>query len=296
MKKLAAIIKKARPIGLAFALLMPLFACQNGNAPTETPEPTAIVTEQPTIAPTSDTEERKRAEVEARVRKYCELVQPDEDEQRQYEQAGLKVEAIAEGRDLVYVYTYLTVEYVSVSSLRESLDAMGESFKEDYLDLAAFAGDDSVRLVLRYFSASGKQLIEYVIDKDYEPAGAVTDYDPEGYESLSSLAESEYFNTLLRTSGNNNIRVSAEAEGDDTLIIKHTIRRTLTPYTLNHLRIKWERHMKEEGEASTDYMRYMIETLVPSVDADKVLIIFRLYDFSEKQVSEYCAEIRSNDL
>ena len=296
MKKLISAINKVLPIGLAFALLLPLFACKKSEAPLATPEPTAIVTERPTIAPTSDTEERKWAEVEARVREYCRLLQPDEDEQRQYEQAGMKGEVIAEGRDLVYVYTYLTVEYVSVSSLRESLDAMGESFKEDYLDLAAFAGDDSVRLVLRYFSASGKQLIEYVIDKDYEPAGAVTDYDPEGYESLSSLAESEYFNTLLRTSGNNNIRVSAEAEGDDTLIIKHTIRRTFTPYALNNLRIKWERHMKEEGEASTDYMRYMIETLVPSVDADKVLIVFRLYDFSEKQVSEYCAEIRSNDM
>ena len=304
MKKLAAIIKKARPIGLAFALLMPLFACQNGNAPTETPEPTAIVTERPTIAPTEaptakpapeaptakptpDPEEQKRAEVEVLVRKYCELIQPWKDEMSlQLETAGITLETITEATDLVCEYTFSYIDSTCADGIFCLMDSIGEELKDFYNELETFAGDDSVRLIMRFKKSNGMRVINYVIDKDYEPP---TEFFGIIFDTLQELAEDEYFISIFESYGMCNFTVNTEVVDATTLVVNYTPKSEMLETDPTQYKSEWEQLCDREGKGMTAMVLSYTWLFVPSVQTGDVNVVFRLYDQDGNRVSEYRA-------
>lgn len=306
MKKRFKTIKKAVFIGLALALALPLFACKKGEAPLATPEPTAIVTEQPTAeatelptsAPTEvstqDPEAKRQADIEKRVADYCAIMRPSmEALAEQLQEAGMSVEALAEGRDLVFKYTYSSsiIDGTPASVLRESLDRQGAAFMTTYNALVAFVGDDSVRFVLRYVDSKGKTLINYVIDKDYESLDDSAAFNPGGYDSLRELVESDYFiGQLEAAAGMSEFGITAEVEGENTLVINYLATRSFSESEIDTLKSEMEKTFKANAGEMTDAMSAMISLLVPNVDADEIRIVYRMYTDDGELVYEFRQE------
>ena len=306
MKKLISTIKKALPIGMAIALSLPLFACKKAETPLATPEPTAIVTEQPTAAPTEapeptlEPEELEQAEIKMRVALYCAMLKQSIDElSARLEPTGMTVEAIAEGKDLVFKYTVSNsiLGGITTSALRESLDVQGDTLKQTYDELASFTMDDSVRFVVRYVDSKGKTLINYIIDKNYEPINGSSVLDPNGYATLSELVESEYFRSQIEVAaGMSEFDVTASVEDETTLVISYFADRSLTQSELDRLKTEWEKSFKANGEETTEMMRTMIALLVPSVDTNELKLVYRMYSEDGSLIAEFRADHLPSDV
>ena len=307
MKKLAVIRKKALPIGLALAFMLPLFACKKGEAPSATPEPTAIVTEQPTAAPTEapapestlDPEAQKQAEIEARVASYCAMMKLSITElSSQLEASGMSVEALAEGKDLVFKYTLLSslADGTPASVISESLDTQGATLVQTYNALAAFAGDDSVRFIIRYVDTKGKTLVNYVIDKDYQPIDSIGAIDPRGYASLNELVESGVLQALFEAAeGMIEFDVTAAVENETTLVISYTAKRSLTESEIERLKSELEKNLSINGKELSDMMLAQIKLYVPSVQADELKLVFRYYTEDGSLITEFRADHLPSD-
>ncbi|MBR3298585.1 MAG: DUF4854 domain-containing protein [Clostridia bacterium] len=306
MKKFISTIKKALPIGMALALLLPLFACKKGDAPAATPEPTAIVTEQPTAAPTEapeptlDPEAQKQAKIEERVANYCSIMKATLAElNRQLEASGMSVEALAEGKDLVFKYTLLSslADGMSASGLRESLDLEGAALVQTYNALAAFAGDDSVRFIIRYVDSKGKTLINYIIDKNYEPIDSSAALDPRGYASLSEFIESGFFQSFLERAGDmSEFDVTATVENETMLVINYTATRSFNESEIEQIRSDMEKTFEVYGTELSDLILGQIKLLVSSVNADELKLVFRYYTEDGSLITEFRADHLPSDV
>lgn len=308
MKKFISTIKKALPIGLALALSLPLFACKKAETPLATPEPTAIVTEQPTAEPTEaptaeptlDPEAQKQAEIEARVANYCAIMKPSVAElSSQLEASGMSVEALSEGKDLVFKYTILSsvADGAPASVLRESLDTQGAALVQTYNALAAFAGDDSVRFIIRYVDSREKTLLNYVIDKNYEPIDDSALFDPNGYDSLSEFVESGALQAQFEAAaGMLEFNVTATVENETTLVLNYTAKRSLSESEIDRLKSEFEKNLLLNGKELSDMMLAMIELYVPSVDADELKLVFRYYTEDGSLIMEYRADHLPSDV
>ena len=306
MKKLAKIIKKALPMG--FALLLPLFACANREKPQTTPEPTAIVTEQPTAivteqptaapteAPALNPDAQKQAEIEERVATYCEIMKLSLAELNQA--SGMTVEVLSEGKDLVFKYTFLTslADGAPASVIRESLDTQGATLVKTYNSLAAVAGDDSVRFIIRYVDSGGKTLINYVIDKNYEPIDDSAALDPNGYASLSEFVESGVLQAQFEAAGGmSEFDVTATVENETTLVINYTAKRSLSEIEIERIQSDMQKNLAVYGKELSDLMLGQIRLYVPSVDADALKLVFRYYTEDGSLITEFRADHLSSD-
>jgi len=308
LKKLAAIIKKALPTVLSLALSLSLFACKKSETPTETPEPTAIVTEQPTAAPTEaptaeptlDPEAQKQAEIEERVANYCSIMKLSIAElNSQLEASGMSVEALSEGKDLVFKYTILSsvADGAPASVLRESLDTQGAALVQTYNALAAFAGDDSVRFIIRYVDSREKTLLNYVIDKNYEPIDDSALFDPNGYDSLSEFVESGVLQAQFEaTESMGEFAVTANVENETTLVINYTATSSLSESEIEQIRSSIEKNLEVYGKEASDLMLGMIRLYVPSVDADELKLVFRYYTEDGSLITEFRADHLPSDV
>ena len=83
----------------------------------------------------------------------------------------LDIDCYAEGKALVIEYKYRYEVSVDIETLRGSLDAQGASCANMYTELAAYANDEDVSVILRYLTCEGEKLLDYVVDKDYSPEG-----------------------------------------------------------------------------------------------------------------------------
>ncbi len=294
-------MKKSLAILLALALMLPLCACiKNDAAPTPAPlappsaPPTPTPAPTPAPEPTSDPAALKDAETERLVAEYCELMRPDILQGREaYAQAGLSLDALSEGKDFIVLYRYL-IAGMSPSSVRASIEAQGELFKELYYELADYADDDSVRVIVRCIASNGASLMELIVDKAFEPAESGGALDPEGYASLEELIESDFFAAQFE-SGTGEYTASAETEGENILIIKHTISRKLSSGRERQFKADWEASFIKNGRTITNAMLLFVESAVRGIDAQKLCVIYRLYSFDGRLLCEYKAYELQNE-
>ncbi|MBO4562144.1 MAG: DUF4854 domain-containing protein [Clostridia bacterium] len=133
------------------------------EAPTE--EPTEVPTEEPTAEPTQEADS-----TEELIAQYAEMIKPQMEAIMQAQDV-LDIDCYAEGKALVIEYKYRYEVSVDIETLRGSLDAQGASCANMYTELAAYANDEDVSVILRYLTCEGEKLLDYVVDKDYSPEG-----------------------------------------------------------------------------------------------------------------------------
>lgn len=217
----------------------------------------------------------------------------------QLEASGMTVEALAEGKDLVFKYTILSslADGVPASVLSESLDTQGTSLVQTYNALAAFAGDDSVRFIIRYVDSKGKTIANYVIDKNYEPADDSAALDPRGYASLSEFVESGVLQAQFEAAaGMLEFNVTATVENETTLVLNYTAKRSLSESEIDRLKSELEKNLLLNGKELSDMMLAMIELYVPSVDADELKLVFRYYTEDGSLITEFRADHLPSDI
>ena len=161
MKKLIAIM-------LSLAVALSLAACavnKEPESPTAAPSaaPTEVPSEAPapTIAPTEivlKTIEDYIAYAKAQLDAEKESVDSSE---------VLTMKYYAEGNALVYEYQYTSVATANATALKESLDAMRGNYVLKYNELSSLMGRDDVSIILRYLMNDGRNLLDYVVDKEY---------------------------------------------------------------------------------------------------------------------------------
>ena len=269
MKKLIALFSIIAAVA-AVTACTGLFRLPAQPKPTQPPE--IKQTAQPSPAPPT---------VEELVAAFPDSVRPRIEARRSGLEGTMDFDCFAEGRDLVLEYRYKDeVPAGYAAKIVASLEAQSEDHVRLFGELSEFAGDDSVRVVLRYFACDGSKLLDYVVDKDYSPRSS-------GVQSCGSLEElisSAGFRAWAAEGSSELMESFALLEGGDKVVICRTCLTELSEKELEGLKADWLVSMRLEGERMAEETADMIREAVPE---SEFTVVFRLCAKSGETIAEY---------
>lgn len=122
-------------------------------------------------------------EIAGKVSEFAESLQEELREASGVASSGISSKAPvckAEGRDLIITYECDPTSGITSDALIEINRNDGPAHYSRFQELAAFAGDDSVRLIIKYIDADGVEILSQTIDKEYDPsAGGIQLLNPD---------------------------------------------------------------------------------------------------------------------
>lgn len=199
----------------------------------------------------------------------------------------LDVALFAEGKNLVYEYRYLLDFSGTAEALTESLDNEGSTFYNLYKDLAKYAKDESVSVIVRYYAKDGSKLVDYVIDKDYAHSENSSGFTPGEYASLEDFVSSDYFRGLVESNDTEDLKFEATVENGSTLVIKQYFLYILDEEESAELKASWDESMAKDGAGAIASMKAAVNA---AIDVEGLNVVYRLYDGEGDLISTYPAD------
>lgn len=277
-------MKKFLAFVLTAAMIVSFAACKkNENKPGSSPSGTEGTAPAATAGLTAAVQD-----IEGKVAEYAVVLKPQVDYLAQQLEGTMGLDCYAEGKSIVCEYKFLSEELqTDAAALKASLDASGESYVPMYQELAEYVGSDEVSVILRYLGADGEKILDYIVDKDYEPGegSSVKNH----YDSLEEFVDSEEFEAMLAQSSVPGVETTALVEDGNTVVYVQKVKNELTEEGREEFRNAWLEGIQESGDAAAQTFVSAIKLVV---DIDDVGFVFRVVDKDGEIIAEYTANVR----
>lgn len=222
---------------------------------------------------------------EDRVASYVKKTSSTLDELKSSVGDVMDVRYYAEGKSLVLEYRYLSDKVdPDPAKIAQSLDVSGLTYIDMYEELARYAKDDSVSVILRYLDHDGNKLLDYVIDKDYVPGPGAVRFSSSDYHSLEDYISSEAFRGVISVNDSEEMCCEASVENGNVLVITYRVLIEADEAELIEITEYWDSEMASSGDYRADALRSTVNSIIK---VDGLSVIFRLTDCGGGLLSEY---------
>ncbi len=166
--------------------------------------------------------------------------------------------------------------------LAEGLDSTADEFKrnvetgsnESYLTfrnaLSDYTGFEDAVLVIRYSDSDGNTIYDHEITKDTQPNDAAS----EDYETVEEILEGTGILSELEEQSDEDTKITARAESDDTLALVYQLQGTYTDSELEKLKAEEQKYLdNNESIANLETMYTAINVMLPSKELKLRVVI-----------------------
>lgn len=224
---------------------------------------------------------------EDRVAKYVERSRSSIEEIAESAKDTMDISCFAEGKSMIIQYDYKIDLSPDPETVAKTLDSIGETYKAMYDELARYAGDEDVSVIIRYNGKDGGRITDYVIDKDYVPGENASEFDPRSYKTVAEYVRSEPFKSMISSQDDEYFTYSADVENDTTVVLFHKLKYEYDAEDLAAIKADWDENMQSGGEASVLSMKAAVGVVIKDVEID---VVYRLLDCEGNVLSEYGAD------
>ena len=181
-----------------------------------------------------------------------------------------------DGHKLVYEFKFKSDVDITASaeSMKKTVEASSNKSYIEYRNaLAKYTKYDDAVLVIRYADKDGNTIFDYEITKDtVENDASAIEGD---YDSVQDFVEDQGIQAMLDAQATDQLKMIAEAEGDDTLVIKYEVQTTVSKDNLDEIREE-EQAMLDGDDiiANLQPLFGSMQALMPDLDIKmKILVV-----------------------
>lgn len=224
---------------------------------------------------------------EERVARYVSLNQSQIREIADSAKDVMDISCFAEGKAMVIQYDYLKDTGADAASISGTLDSVGGTYKKMYDELARFAHDEDVSVILRYNGPDGARIFDYVVDKDYVPGENAGEVDINSMKTVEDYVRSDAFRAMISAQDDEYFAYTADVENGSTVVVFHTLKNAYSAEELANIKADWDASMQETGPEAVSNMKTAVGLVVKDTP---ITVVYRLVDSEGNVVSEYSGE------
>ena len=177
----------------------------------------------------------------------------------------------AEDGKLVYEFRFVEDLKSSAEELKANVEAgSNEAYINFRNALSEYTGNDDAVVVLRYSDHDGNTIYDYEVTKDTQLKEAAS----EDYETVEEVLESTAILSELEEQSNEQTRITARAESDDTLALVYQLQDTYSDSQIEALKTEEQKYLDNEDTiANLETMYTAINLMLPSKELKMRIVI-----------------------
>ena len=181
-----------------------------------------------------------------------------------------------DGHKLVYEFKFVSDVDISSDNLKQTIEASSnKAYIECRNELAKYTKYEDAVLVIRYADKNGNTIYDHEITKDTVENDAA---GVEGnYESVQDFVDDQGIQAMLDAQETDTLKMFAEAEGNDTLVIRYEVQTTVSANELDAVRE--EEQALVDGDdmiANLQTMFRSMQALMPDLDIKMKIVVVDL--------------------
>ena len=177
----------------------------------------------------------------------------------------------AEDGKLVYEFRFVEGLESSAEELKANVEAgSNEAYINFRNALSEYTGIDDTVVVLRYSDHDGNTIYDHEITKDTQLKEAAS----EDYETVEEVLEGTGILSELEEQSNEQTRITARAESDDTLALVYQLQDTYSDSQIEALKTEEQKYLDNEDTiANLETMYTAINLMLPSKELKMRVVV-----------------------